>query len=332
MDLRKIQVTGGSSFMVTLPKDWADSIGLKKNDIVSLERQPDGSLLLCPEGRFEDGGSVKSIDVGGIADRGMLFRMLLGSYIAGFEYIELRSDGGLSSMAVSTASYFTQIAIGLAIVEESDDLIVVKSLTTSEQLKPSKSIERMKVLVRNMLRDIAEGVEKGDPSVFGGMSERDREVDRMHWFISRQVNMNQKNILLSKQSGMDLCELSRCNSISRFLERVGDHAVIMSELLEGVMGCPGIREAVPSICREVADLLCCSVATWIDKNLRNANACIERGAALVERTKSIGEAIGDARGDRAASVELVAGSMRRVAEYSIDISETAINSMMDSRS
>lgn len=37
MDLRRIQITGGSSFMITLPKDWADSVGLKKNDTVGLQ-------------------------------------------------------------------------------------------------------------------------------------------------------------------------------------------------------------------------------------------------------------------------------------------------------
>ena len=31
MDIRRIQVTGGSSYMVTLPKDWADKVGVTKN-------------------------------------------------------------------------------------------------------------------------------------------------------------------------------------------------------------------------------------------------------------------------------------------------------------
>ena len=46
VDIRRVQITGGSSFMVTLPKDWANSIGLKKNDSVSLQPQPDGSLII----------------------------------------------------------------------------------------------------------------------------------------------------------------------------------------------------------------------------------------------------------------------------------------------
>src|SRR5574344_712902 len=46
VEIRKIQITGGSSFMVTLPKEWASSNGLKKNDPVRLEPQDDGSLII----------------------------------------------------------------------------------------------------------------------------------------------------------------------------------------------------------------------------------------------------------------------------------------------
>ena len=32
MDIRKVQVTGGSSYVITLPKEWANSMHIKKND------------------------------------------------------------------------------------------------------------------------------------------------------------------------------------------------------------------------------------------------------------------------------------------------------------
>ena len=114
VDLRRIQITGGSSFMITLPKDWADSVGLKKNDTVGLQPQPDGSMVIYPGGEQAAlAGSTKIIDADGITDRDYLYRQLVGAYIAGHDVIELRSEGELSSMVASTASSFTQTAIGL---------------------------------------------------------------------------------------------------------------------------------------------------------------------------------------------------------------------------
>ena len=64
MDLRRIQITGGSSYMITLPKDWADTVGLKKNDTVGLQPQPDGSLVLYPGGSESTAAiSTKVIDI-----------------------------------------------------------------------------------------------------------------------------------------------------------------------------------------------------------------------------------------------------------------------------
>ena len=261
VDLRRIQITGGSSFMITLPKDWADSVGLKKNDTVGLQPQPDGSMVIYPGGeQAAIAGSTKVIDADGITDRDYLYRQLVGAYIAGHDVIELRSEGELSSMAASTASSgayiaghdvielrsegelssmaastassFTQTAIGLEILEESDNRIVIKDLMDQGEIKPAKSVERMKVLVRNMLNDVLEALEQRDPKLLDGMSDRDREVDRIDWLISRQVNIHQKDITISRRMGMDLCEITRCGSVSRSIERIGDHAVLLASNLK----------------------------------------------------------------------------------------------------
>ncbi|MCX6681394.1 MAG: AbrB/MazE/SpoVT family DNA-binding domain-containing protein, partial [Methanoregula sp.] len=46
MEIRRVQFTGGSSYVVTLPKDWVDAQKIKKNDPIGIEIQPDGTLLV----------------------------------------------------------------------------------------------------------------------------------------------------------------------------------------------------------------------------------------------------------------------------------------------
>ena len=290
VDLRRIQITGGSSFMITLPKDWADSVGLKKNDTVGLQPQPDGSMVIYPGGeQAAIAGSTKVIDADGITDRDYLYRQLVGAYIAGHDVIELRSEGELSSMAASTASSFTQTAIGLEILEESDNRIVIKDLMDQGEIKPAKSVERMKVLVRNMLNDVLEALEQRDPKLLDGMSDRDREVDRIDWLISRQVNIHQKDITISRRMGMDLCEITRCGSVSRSIERIGDHAVLLASnlkpLVEGKS--TAVDERILSTGKDVVTLFTDSVGTWSNRNMVAANKCIERGEMLVQRSKEI---------------------------------------------
>ena len=332
VDLRRIQITGGSSFMITLPKDWADSVGLKKNDTVGLQPQPDGSMVIYPGGeQAAMAGSTRVIDADGLTDRDFLYRQLVGAYIAGHDAIEIRSEKELSSMVASTASSFTQTAIGLEILEESENRILIKDLMDQGEIKPAKSVERMKVLVRNMLNDVLDALQERDVTALEQMSDRDREVDRLDWLISRQVNIHQKDITISRRMGMDLCEISRCGTVSRSIERIGDHAVLLASnlrpLIEGETTV--VDERILSTGREVVTLFTDSVATWSGKNMDAANRCIERGGTLVRRSKEIVDLDDDLDEKTAMAAELISSSVKRVAEYSMDIAEIAINSVMD---
>ena len=330
--LSRIHITGGSSFMITLPKDWADSVGLKKNDTVGLQPQPDGSMVIYPGGeQAAMAGSTRVIDADGLTDRDFLYRQLVGAYIAGHDAIEIRSEKELSSMVASTASSFTQTAIGLEILEESENRILIKDLMDQGEIKPAKSVERMKVLVRNMLNDVLDALQERDATALEQMADRDREVDRLDWLISRQVNIHQKDITISRRMGMDLCEISRCGTVSRSIERIGDHAVLLASnlrpLIEGETTV--VDERILSTGREVVTLFTDSVATWSGKNMDAANRCIERGGTLVRRSKEIVDLDDNLDEKTALAAELISSSVKRVAEYSMDIAEIAINSAMD---
>ena len=38
-ELRKIQVTGGSTYIVSLPKDWVEQMGLHKGSIIRIAQK-----------------------------------------------------------------------------------------------------------------------------------------------------------------------------------------------------------------------------------------------------------------------------------------------------
>ncbi|TLZ72830.1 MAG: AbrB/MazE/SpoVT family DNA-binding domain-containing protein [Methanobacteriota archaeon] len=45
---RKLQLTGGSTYVVSLPKPWISATGLRAGDTVFLETMADGSLTVLP--------------------------------------------------------------------------------------------------------------------------------------------------------------------------------------------------------------------------------------------------------------------------------------------
>ena len=89
MDIRKVQVTGGSSYIITLPKDWIDKLHVQKNDPLGLISQPDGTLLVTKNITDVQVQSGREFDVSSINDPAYLFRLLIGAYIAGFTTIRI---------------------------------------------------------------------------------------------------------------------------------------------------------------------------------------------------------------------------------------------------
>ena len=53
MEIRKIQVTGGSSYVLSLPKSWIRERNIQKNDPIGVVSQADGTLLITPNIKYD---------------------------------------------------------------------------------------------------------------------------------------------------------------------------------------------------------------------------------------------------------------------------------------
>ena len=85
METRKVQMTGGSSYVITLPKEWITGLKIKKNDPLGVEVQPDGTLIITPKTTTEQVQTTKEIKIDEIDDPKYLFRQLIGTYIRGYK-------------------------------------------------------------------------------------------------------------------------------------------------------------------------------------------------------------------------------------------------------
>ena len=89
IETRKVQQTGGSTYIISLPKQWAEKMGIKTGVRVSLQAQPDGKLLIDPmlEGRTI---KTKRIDITGCGVKS-LERDIVSAYLYGYDRIEFSS-------------------------------------------------------------------------------------------------------------------------------------------------------------------------------------------------------------------------------------------------
>ena len=291
MDIRRVQVTGGSSFIVTLPKEWAESVGLKKNDPVRLSPQQDGSIIITTaDSDLSSSYAVKTMDVTGVADSDLIFRMLVGTYMSGFSLIEIISSARLSNTVLDVVGRMTQMAIGLEIIEEHDNKIILKDLVDPSEMKMGKSLERMKVLARNMLTDVSSALKNDDASFIADIAARDGDIDRLGWLITRQTNMFQRDVGMQKKVGMDHSEITMNYTIGRFIERIGDHTVVISKNIRKILGnvsFADIREEASKLCDAAISVFTGSLSTVNSNDPAVANDSVNKCNQLSELAKGL---------------------------------------------
>jgi Phosphate uptake regulator len=286
--------------MVTLPKVWADSIQLKKNDPVSLQVQPDGSLILYPKSVEPEHNRVtKTIDVTKIKDTNFIHRQLTAAYISGCGAIEVISEMPIHSSVLNVISTFTQTCIGIEICESDDNRVLITDLVEHEDINPCKVSDRIKMLIKSMLYDVYDSTQTGEVSDISIMNGRDLEVDRTYWMISRLVNICLNDPRIARNMELTTTEVISCLDISRMMERIGDHAVEMAAILVISMSKNGIDNLDKNWKKtgaEIFSLFNASYICWVGKdtvaaenNIMNAENMIRKiESTAIKEAKSTG--------------------------------------------
>ena len=99
-EVRRIQITGGSTYIVSLPKKWVTQHGLNARDEVRIEWRPSGSLRLSAETTSVRKRRRADIELDEIGSE-FLFDHLIGAYLCGADRIRLSSRKAITRSDLS---------------------------------------------------------------------------------------------------------------------------------------------------------------------------------------------------------------------------------------
>ena len=332
MEIRRVQITGGASFVVTLPKDWAESQKIRKNDPVGLTVQPDGTLLITKSVTEEPLQRIKEIDSSKTADPAFLFRMLIGTYITGHTVIRISTQQRFPPFVRTVVRDFTQMTIGQEVVEETDKVIVIKDLLNPSEMPFDNTIKRMFVIVKNMHKDAVTALETHNKTLALDVINRDMDADRLNWLIARQTNMIMQNASLSRKMGISPNLAMHYYMLSRIIERVGDHAVRIAEHTLPIIDVDFDKKFMNAIKKSSAmslEIFERSIVSFFDADMKEAHRNIESITALESLCGDINTMVLKQDSLIALNIAYISESIRRAGEYAGDISETVINLLVE---
>jgi phosphate uptake regulator len=332
IETRKVQKTGGSSYIVSLPKPWIEKNNIEKKDTLGIMAQPDGNLLITPKINSEDVLKKKEIITDDYKDYNYLFRVLISSYIMGFSKIILKSSKKFEPFIRNCIINFTKIAIGPEIVEETNTYVQIKDLLDPKEMPFEKTIKRMYILSEGMHNDAIRALKTKDKELADEVIGRDDEIDRLHWLIGRQSNIVLRDIILSQKMGITLEDANYYQQMSRYLERIADHAVKIAKNVKILLE-KGVREEIIEKIANASeisiDLIDQNLQARMNKDIKMANENIEAVSNLIEVCEGISIKPGENHVQASIATSYIVESIRRAGEYAGDISELIMNNVIN---
>jgi phosphate uptake regulator len=228
-EIRKVQLTGGSTYIVSLPKKWVNEHGLVAKDQVRIEWRPSGTLRIVPEATSLVRKRVVELDLSKIPDE-MVHDHLVGSYLAGSQVIKIKSQKGFERNHRKTFRKFINSTRGVEISAESESSIEMINLLNPSEMPLYSSLNRMYLLISSQIRDVIDVLSGGDKEILEDCHDREQEVDAIRLLLERQVGQILESASIEDSLGTSRWEASGIGKVVRTLERMGDHSYALCKL------------------------------------------------------------------------------------------------------
>jgi len=322
VETRKLQKTGGSTIIVSLPKKWTEKLGLTPSSEVRLIEQTDGSLNIDPN--IDTNALTKRCQILEV-EKGTgnhLFRSLIGIYLTGSNEIKVLGKPRLSINQRKEIRKFSSYVIGFEIIEEEGNEVLLSDVTNPQALTFRRAIKRQYKIVRAMFTDSIRVLE-GSKDLSLDIIDRDKEVDKLQWFIERQFNMMLENSALGHKISIPPSEAVFYSNVARYLERIADHSCRLAAI--GTEAGQASTNQVVGFANKSIDVLDDSINSFLNKKAKKATKTIDLGKNILKKSRKYFQDKYKKEIDNPREFSIAMDVIIRTLAYSTDICETAIN-------
>lgn len=222
MEARKVQLSGGTTYTVSLPKSWAQEYGVEAGSLLHLRPEGDGTLVV--DATDEDSHErTTRIDVS-TYDVAEIREAVVAAYMIGLDQITLVDRNGYTDDTRRGVTTVVGDLMGVTVEEMTDTRLVVRSLLDGSQISVRKSAIRLRLVTLAMQRDAATAIIEDDHHLAERVIDRDTEADKIFALLTRYFRRAMVDLQVLKQLDSSRPDLFEYYYVARQFERIADHA------------------------------------------------------------------------------------------------------------
>jgi phosphate uptake regulator len=334
---RKLQVTGGSTYILSLPKEWVTRNQLKKGSLMVLCEEDDGSLSITSsrlEKKEKKDEALIRVSSNDIPDAVM--RKAISAYLVGYNILHVRAQGQ-QPLAVGLRNYLKNFArsylVGAEIVIDSPTDLTLQILLNYSELSVQSALRRMSIIAASMHREAVGCLESLDYSAAKAIVETDREVNRFSLYIVRLLKLAVSNARIVREIGLNNPrDCLGYRLIVKSVERTADHATKIAENISFLKDpiSPELLERIEKLSSLAISMFESAVEALFRNDYNLAESVIEKLAQIHKLEKEAVLSSHSVQIGQIPNLRLLIESIRRTAEYASDISEVVLNLNVES--
>ena len=334
---RKLQVTGGSTFILSLPKDWATRNELKRGSSMIVREEEDGSLSIAPSSFPKKEKQDEAFIKASLNDNpDAIMRTAISAYLSGYNVLHIRAQGQKllsSKLRNHLKSFARHYLVGTEIVIDTPTELTLQVLLNYPELTVQNALSRMSIIASSMHKEAIAALKKLDYASAKAVIETDREVNRFSLYIVRLLKLAVSNQRIVKDIG--LTSQKEClgyRLIAKSVERTADHATKIAEntlLLKDPVN-EELLERISQLSGLAISMFETSMEALFKRDFNLAESVIEKLSQVHKVEKETVLYSHNAKIEEIVNLRLLIESVRRTAEYATDISEVVLNLNVES--
>src|ERR671910_1349926 len=333
-EVRRIQFTGRSTYILSLPKKWINEMNLKAGDLVNITRDTNHSLTIVPNStRSADSVNEAMALITQIENQNSLKRKVISMYLAGYNIMHLKAKSGRISPPQRDAirDVIRRNLVGTEIIADSSEIITVQVLLTLPELSINTAVRRMFLIATAMHKDAMSALAELNRELAEAVIKSDDEVDRFSLYILRNLVMATQNERALQEMGLKgTADCLSYRVAVKSIERVADHAVgISSKQIR--LNQKITNEAFDKI-QKMSQLSLSVLSDSVEAFLRRDYVLADSAVSKAEEMRNLEANVVSFLDERNTTnksanvdIKIILEDIRRTAEHASDIAEAAMN-------
>jgi AbrB family looped-hinge helix DNA binding protein len=326
MEVRKLQTTAAGTFIVTIPKDWAEKLTLRKGDLVSIELE-ENDIILSPT-RSRVGAQSRSLEIEQFKDQRLLELCITASYIQGHDITEVVSKGKMVPEQKLWIRQAVESLIGVEIAEDFANQVVLQNLVDPSKFDLNRVLERFSTTSRAVFQDAIRAFAENDRALAQDAFERGDESTRLYRLLMRlalqaaadkrlRAQMNLSNISSVVVRIIAIRELGR---IAYYAMRIAQHVGELQKRLDS-----DAIALIQRMTKATLEMQEQATSALINKDLTLASSIIDRMAQVRKLYETAHSFVSKEANDKTAlTLSLIIRDIRAIAGYAVALADDAV--------